>query len=110
VAGLLARAVEQVYSIQRDDQDLRQIVREPPDGRGRFFDALRKHYPVRREFHNTTVSLDKLRESLFMSLRGAQRRSNLEPGGGRLLRFARNDSESLTRKLRGLGFKVEGGQ
>jgi erythronate-4-phosphate dehydrogenase len=107
---LLARAVEQVYRIKRDDQNLRQILRQPSDKRGRFFDDLRKHYPVRREFHNTTVSLDKPRESLFMSLRGAQRRSNLEPDGGRLLRFARNDIESLARKLRGIGFKVEGKQ
>jgi erythronate-4-phosphate dehydrogenase len=75
----LAHAVEQVYSIKRDDENLRQIVRQPADRRGRFFDDLRKHYPVRREFHNTTVSLDK-------------------PG------------ESLARKLRGLGFKVEGRQ
>jgi erythronate-4-phosphate dehydrogenase len=76
---LLARAVEQVYSVKRDDENLRQIVRQPADGRGRFFDALRKKYPVRREFHNTTVVLDKPRES-------------------------------LARKLRGIGFRVEGGQ
>jgi erythronate-4-phosphate dehydrogenase len=76
---LLARAVEQVYSIRRDDADLRRIAQQPPDGRGRFFDALRENYPVRREFHNTAVVVDKPRES-------------------------------LTRKLRGLGFKVDGGR
>ncbi len=76
---LVACAVEQVYSINRDDADLRRIAQQPPDGRGRFFDALRKNYPVRREFHNTAVVVDKPRES-------------------------------LARKLRGLGFKVEGGR
>ncbi len=73
----LASAVEKVYCITRDDRNLREIVRRPPGERGAFFDALRKDYPVRREFHNTTVVLDKPREGLI-------------------------------RKLRGIGFKVEG--
>jgi erythronate-4-phosphate dehydrogenase len=51
----IALAVEKVYSVVRDDRDLRRIANEPPEARGRFFDALRKNYPVRREFHNTTV-------------------------------------------------------
>jgi len=34
---------------------------------------------------------------LDMSLRGAQRRSNLNPTGGRLLRFVRNDMEKAPR-------------
>jgi erythronate-4-phosphate dehydrogenase len=67
---LLTQAVEQVYSIKRDDQNLRQIAAQPSDKRGRFFDDLRKHYPVRREFHNTMVSLDKARKSLLQKLSG----------------------------------------
>jgi erythronate-4-phosphate dehydrogenase len=67
---LLAYAVEQVYSIRRDDENLRQVVHQPSDKRGRFFDDLRKHYPVRREFHNTVVSLDRSRETLIRKLRG----------------------------------------
>jgi erythronate-4-phosphate dehydrogenase len=76
---LLAQAVEQIYSIRRDDRDLRRIVDQPQENQGRFFDALRKGYPIRREFHNTTVVLD--------------------PGRG-----------SLARKLKGIGFNVEGGR
>jgi erythronate-4-phosphate dehydrogenase len=76
---LLAQAAEQVYSIQRDDKDLRRMVDQPPEERGRFFDALRKNYPVRREFRNTRVVLDEVRDG-------------------------------LVRKLRGLDFKVEGGE
>lgn len=51
----LAKAVASVYSIRRDDGNLRQIVKEPPERRGAFFDALRKNYSVRREFQNTTA-------------------------------------------------------
>ncbi|MCL5282630.1 MAG: 4-phosphoerythronate dehydrogenase [Planctomycetes bacterium] len=67
---LLAQAVERIYSIQRDDQNLRQIAHQPPDKRGRYFDDLRKHYPVRREFQNTMVVLDKPREGLARKVRG----------------------------------------
>jgi erythronate-4-phosphate dehydrogenase len=67
---LLTRAVEQVYRVKQDDANLREIVHQPADKRGRFFDDLRKHYPVRREFHNTTVTLDKPRESLVRKLDG----------------------------------------
>jgi erythronate-4-phosphate dehydrogenase len=55
----LAQAVASVYSIQRDDANLRQIVKEPPEKRGAFFDALRKNYPVRREFQNTTATFEE---------------------------------------------------
>ncbi len=67
---LLARAVEQVYSVKRDDGNLRQVVYQAPDKRGRFFDDLRKHYPVRREFQNTTATLDIPTGSLARKLAG----------------------------------------
>ncbi len=67
---VLARAVERIYPIARDDENLRQVVRQSPDKRGRFFDDLRKHYPVRREFQNTVVTLDDPRERLLRKLRG----------------------------------------
>jgi len=67
---LLARVVERIYNIARDDRNLRQIVQQPPENRGRFFDALRKNYPVRREFRNTAVVLDKPHARLVGKLRG----------------------------------------
>jgi len=73
---LLARVVERVYSIARDDGNLRQIAQQPSAKRGRFFDDLRKHYPIRREFHNTLVSFDRPRESLARKLRGLDFRSD----------------------------------
>jgi len=67
---LLARVAERIYSIKRDDENLRQIAHQPPDKRGRYFDDLRKHYPIRREFQNTVVTLDPPRESLSQKLQG----------------------------------------
>jgi len=67
---LLARAVAQIYSIRRDDRGLRRIADQPREEQGRFFDSLRKNYPIRREFHNTTVVLNPSRESLARKLRG----------------------------------------
>jgi erythronate-4-phosphate dehydrogenase len=48
-------AVQQVYVINRDDFNTREILLVPESERGKFFDNLRKNYPVRREFQNTTV-------------------------------------------------------
>ncbi|MBN1359149.1 MAG: 4-phosphoerythronate dehydrogenase [Sedimentisphaerales bacterium] len=68
--AVLAEAVDAVYSIRADDLALRQIEAEPPPARGRFFDALRKNYRVRREFHNTTVVLDDPAGTLAAKLCG----------------------------------------
>jgi len=52
--------VQQVYVINRDDFNTREILLVPQAERGAFFDDLRKNYPVRREFQNTAiVGLDK---------------------------------------------------
>lgn len=52
---LLHEIVRQVYVINRDDFNTREIVMVEQEKRGKFFDDLRKNYPVRREFQNTTV-------------------------------------------------------
>ena len=66
----IASAVEKVYPIVRDDRDLRRIAGEPSEARGQFFDALRKGYPVRREFHNTTVVVPEPGGALVRKLLG----------------------------------------
>lgn len=66
----IASVVEKIYSIVRDDRDLRRIVAESPEARGRFFDALRKNYPVRREFHNTTAVVPEPGGALVRKLLG----------------------------------------
>ncbi len=52
---LIMQAVKQLYDIEADDARLREICSEPMANRGKFFDQLRKHYPVRREFQNTRI-------------------------------------------------------
>ena len=52
---LLHEIVQQVYVINRDDFNTREIAMVEPEKRGKFFDDLRKNYPVRREFQNTKI-------------------------------------------------------
>jgi len=63
-------AVREVYDIARDDSVLRQILDCPEKGRGEFFDGLRKNYPIRREFRNTTVFVGGKADSLAAKLVG----------------------------------------
>ncbi len=48
-------AVGEIYDITEDDKGLRGILNMPLGKRCATFDRLRKEYPVRREFQNTTV-------------------------------------------------------
>ena len=58
-----------LYDIKKDDEKLRQIIKKPAEKRGAYFDALRKNYPVRREFQNTIVSVkDKKLKKVFDGL------------------------------------------
>ncbi|MCX8063870.1 MAG: 4-phosphoerythronate dehydrogenase [Candidatus Hydrogenedentes bacterium] len=50
-------SVHKIYPIFEDDKRLREISAKSEDQRGKFFDQLRKNYPIRREFHNTTIRL-----------------------------------------------------
>ncbi len=52
---VLLETVEKIYNIKNDDAGLRETLNIPADERGRFFSQLRKNYPIRREFQNTTV-------------------------------------------------------
>lgn len=49
--------VQQIYVINRDDFNTREILIVPEDQRGQWFDDLRRNYPVRREFQNTKIEL-----------------------------------------------------
>jgi erythronate-4-phosphate dehydrogenase len=52
---VLHDTVQQVYVINRDDFNTREILTVPDPERGPFFDRLRKEYPERREFQNTVA-------------------------------------------------------
>jgi erythronate-4-phosphate dehydrogenase len=67
---IIRQAVQQIYVINRDDFNTREIAMVPQEQRGRFFDDLRKNYPVRREFHNTTVLVKDRNSSLAEKLEG----------------------------------------
>jgi erythronate-4-phosphate dehydrogenase len=54
---VLREAVLTVYDIEDDDRRLRAIESLPATERGAYFDRLRKEYPQRREFQNTTITL-----------------------------------------------------
>lgn len=47
--------VQQVYVINRDDFNMREILLQPENEQAHWFDGLRKNYAVRREFQNTKV-------------------------------------------------------
>jgi erythronate-4-phosphate dehydrogenase len=67
---ILRAVVGELYEIMEDDTRLRIILSWPANKRGRFFDDLRKNYPVRREFQNTTVELKTPFASLEAALKG----------------------------------------
>jgi erythronate-4-phosphate dehydrogenase len=68
--SILHETVQQVYAINRDDFNTREIAMIEPDKRGNFFDDLRKNYPVRREFQNTTIMLKQSSITLEAMLNG----------------------------------------
>jgi len=54
---VLRSAMRAVYDVERDDAALRRGLDLAQEKRAAHFDALRKEYPIRREFHNTTAVL-----------------------------------------------------
>jgi len=66
----VSSAAKRVYCIKRDDTGLREMLNVQPKEMGAYFDSLRKNYPVRREFQNTTVILNNGNESLTAKLTG----------------------------------------
>ncbi len=51
--------VQHIYPINRDDFNMREILMVDENQRPQFFDDLRKQYPIRREFQNTTIQCEK---------------------------------------------------
>ncbi len=62
--------VQQVYVINRDDFNMREILIVQKNQRAGWFDDLRKNYDVRREFQNTKVILRSGMEKLGEALAG----------------------------------------
>jgi len=68
--SIIANVVQQVYVINRDDFNMREILLVEADGRGKWFDDLRKNYAVRREFQNTEVLVKDTDSSIAKKLAG----------------------------------------
>ena len=67
---VLRDAVLAVYDIMGDDRRLRASCVADADARARAFDRQRKEYPMRREFHATTVTLRGASAALAAKFRG----------------------------------------
>jgi len=77
--SVIHQTIQKIYAINRDDFNTREIAMVPPKCCGKFFDDLRKNYPVRREFQNTRIIATENTEV----------------------------TENLSKKLKGLGFKIK---
>ncbi len=60
----------QVYNIEKDNLMFREIINLPNNEQGRFFENLRKNYPVRREFFNTETPFKDKNTELVNILNG----------------------------------------
>jgi erythronate-4-phosphate dehydrogenase len=67
---IVHNAVKRLYDIMADDADMRKMLPLPQDQRGKYFDKLRKDYPVRREFQNTRIVIKNAADTLAARLRG----------------------------------------
>jgi erythronate-4-phosphate dehydrogenase len=68
--NILLTAVQKIYRIDKDDTRLRHVLDKPLENRDKHFDNLRKNYPVRREFQNTSVILEGANAKLAGKLIG----------------------------------------
>lgn len=66
----VARAVQAVYDIMKDDAAMRGMLSLPGAERGAYFDKLRKNYGRRREFFNTRIRLSAVNPGLTRRLSG----------------------------------------
>ncbi len=60
----IRQMVTKIYDIEADYHRMQELLLASPNERPTLFDALRKNYPVRREFHQTTVKLSSHRNEL----------------------------------------------
>ncbi len=66
----IQETVSKIYDIEADHQHMKNLLNIPLEERPTFFDKLRKHYLVRREFHRTHVSIPPSMKGLRQYLTG----------------------------------------
>jgi len=60
----LNKAFQISYDIKEDDKKVRKLIELDKGGQAKYFDSLRRNYPLRREFNNYTVVIDRNRKNL----------------------------------------------
>ncbi len=58
-----------IYDISKDDVATRKILSMPVEERGKYFDLLRKNYPLRREFINYKIKFEDNDSHLYEILK-----------------------------------------
>ncbi len=58
-----------IYDIERDDEKMRKLIEMNADVGGKYFDELRKTYPLRREFNNYTILINKNEKEIIELLK-----------------------------------------
>ena len=62
--SILQNIIPDIYKIKKDDEQLRGILELERNEKGKFFDKLRKDYPLRREFSNYSVLVKNSNEEI----------------------------------------------
>ncbi|HIJ72314.1 MAG TPA: 4-phosphoerythronate dehydrogenase [Planctomycetes bacterium] len=68
--NIIHNTVQQIYAVNRDDFNTREILIVPPEQRAKWFNNLRAEYPARREFQNTRIVFKQPKENLAAKLKG----------------------------------------
>jgi erythronate-4-phosphate dehydrogenase len=55
----LYRLFSSIYDIEKDDEVMSKLLTYEPNERAKYFELLRKKYPVRREFSNYSVQISE---------------------------------------------------
>ena len=60
----LKEIFRKIYDIRKDDSSLKKIITDLQDDRKKYFDRLRRDYPLRREFINYTIKVPEKHKEL----------------------------------------------
>jgi len=60
---------KQIYNIEKDDSEMREMIEMDNDSKAAYFDKLRKEYRLRREFNNYTAIIKRKDKKLGEILR-----------------------------------------
>ena len=60
---------DKIYDVDIDTQKMRKLIEMDVESGGKYFDELRKTYPLRREFNNYSVKIDKVEKEMIELLK-----------------------------------------